>query len=31
MISEFKDFCAWKGNLIDMAVGFVMGSLLATW
>ena len=29
MISEFKDF-AMKGNLIDMAVGFVMGSAFAT-
>jgi len=29
MISEFKDF-AMKGNLVDMAVGFVMGSAFAT-
>lgn len=29
MISEFKEF-AMKGNLIDMAVGFVMGSAFAT-
>lgn len=29
MISEFKDF-AMKGNLIDIAVGFVMGSAFAT-
>ncbi|MEM7730271.1 MAG: large-conductance mechanosensitive channel protein MscL [Pseudomonadota bacterium] len=29
MISEFKEF-AMKGNLVDMAVGFVMGSAFAT-
>jgi len=29
MIAEFKDF-AMKGNLVDMAVGFVMGSAFAT-
>lgn len=29
MMSEFKDF-AMKGNLVDMAVGFVMGSAFAT-
>ncbi|RKQ69032.1 large conductance mechanosensitive channel [Litorimonas taeanensis] len=29
MISEFKAF-AMKGNLVDMAVGFVMGSAFAT-
>jgi len=29
MISEFKAF-AMKGNLIDIAVGFVMGSAFAT-
>lgn len=29
MISEFKSF-AMKGNLVDMAVGFVMGSAFAT-
>lgn len=29
MISEFKSF-AMKGNLIDMAVGFVMGSAFST-
>lgn len=29
MISEFKDF-AMKGNLVDMAVGFVMGSAFGT-
>lgn len=29
MISEFKDF-AMKGNLVDMAVGFVMGGAFAT-
>ena len=29
MISEFKEF-AMKGNLIDMAVGFVMGGAFAT-
>lgn len=29
MISEFKDF-AMKGNLVDMAVGFVMGGAFAS-
>lgn len=29
MLSEFKSF-AMKGNLVDMAVGFVMGSAFAT-
>lgn len=29
MLKEFKDF-AMKGNLVDMAVGFVMGSAFAT-
>tara|TARA_R110002167_G_scaffold72165_2_gene203228 strand:- start:318 stop:728 length:411 start_codon:yes stop_codon:yes gene_type:complete len=29
MLKEFKEF-AMKGNLIDMAVGFVMGSAFAT-
>ena len=29
MISEFKTF-AMKGNLVDIAVGFVMGSAFAT-
>ena len=29
MISEFKDF-AVKGNLVDMAVGFIMGGAFAT-
>lgn len=29
MISEFKDF-AMKGNLVDMAVGFVMGGAFGT-
>ncbi|MEM7006173.1 MAG: large conductance mechanosensitive channel protein MscL [Pseudomonadota bacterium] len=29
MFQEFKDF-AMKGNLVDMAVGFVMGSAFAT-
>ena len=29
MISEFKEF-AMKGNLIDIAVGFVMGGAFAT-
>lgn len=29
MFKEFKEF-AMKGNLIDMAVGFVMGSAFAT-
>lgn len=29
MISEFKEF-AMKGNLVDMAVGFVMGSAFGT-
>jgi len=29
MISEFKAF-AMKGNLVDMAVGFVMGTAFAT-
>ena len=29
MISEFKSF-AMKGNLVDMAVGFVMGTAFAT-
>lgn len=29
MISEFKDF-AMKGNLVDMAVAFVMGGAFAT-
>lgn len=29
MISEFKDF-AMKGNLVDIAVGFVMGGAFAT-
>ena len=29
MISEFKDF-AMKGNLVDIAVGFVMGTAFAT-
>lgn len=29
MISEFKSF-AMKGNLVDMAVGFVMGGAFAT-
>lgn len=29
MISEFKSF-AMKGNLVDMAVGFVMGSAFGT-
>ncbi|CAM3683895.1 large-conductance mechanosensitive channel protein MscL [Litorimonas haliclonae] len=29
MISEFKEF-ALKGNLVDMAVGFVMGGAFAT-
>ena len=29
MISEFKEF-AMKGNLVDMAVGFVMGTAFAT-
>jgi len=29
MISEFKEF-AMKGNLVDMAVGFVMGGAFAT-
>ena len=29
MVSEFKEF-AMKGNLVDMAVGFVMGSAFAT-
>ncbi len=29
MMSEFKEF-AMKGNLVDMAVGFVMGSAFAT-
>ncbi len=29
MMSEFKEF-AMKGNLVDMAVGFVMGSAFGT-
>jgi len=29
MLSEFKEF-AMKGNLVDMAVGFVLGSAFAT-
>ena len=29
MISEFKEF-AVKGNLVDMAVGFIMGGAFAT-
>ncbi len=29
MMSEFKEF-AMKGNLVDMAVGFVMGTAFAT-
>ncbi len=29
MLKEFKEF-AMKGNLVDMAVGFVMGSAFAT-
>lgn len=29
MITEFKEF-AMKGNLVDMAVGFVMGGAFAT-
>ncbi len=29
MISEFKEF-AMKGNLVDMAVGFVMGAAFGT-
>lgn len=29
MLNEFKDF-AMKGNLVDMAVGFVMGGAFAT-
>jgi large conductance mechanosensitive channel len=29
MISEFKEF-AMKGNLVDMAVGFIMGGAFAT-
>ncbi|MEM1207163.1 MAG: large conductance mechanosensitive channel protein MscL [Acidobacteriota bacterium] len=29
MLKEFKDF-AMKGNLVDMAVGFVMGGAFAT-
>lgn len=29
MISEFKEF-AMKGNLVDMAVGFVLGSAFGT-
>ena len=29
MVSEFKEF-AMKGNLVDMAVGFVMGGAFAT-
>lgn len=29
MFNEFKEF-AMKGNLVDMAVGFVMGSAFAT-
>lgn len=29
MVSEFKEF-AMKGNLVDMAVGFVMGTAFAT-
>ena len=29
MISEFKDF-AMKGNLVDMAVGVVMGAAFGT-
>ncbi len=29
MVSEFKEF-AVKGNLVDMAVGFVMGTAFAT-
>lgn len=29
MLNEFKEF-AMKGNLVDMAVGFVMGSAFAT-
>lgn len=29
MLTEFKSF-AMKGNLVDMAVGFVMGSAFAT-
>ena len=29
MVSEFKEF-AMKGNLVDMAVGFVMGSAFGT-
>lgn len=29
MLKEFKDF-ALKGNLVDMAVGFVMGGAFAT-
>lgn len=29
MLKEFKEF-AMKGNLIDMAVGFVMGGAFAT-
>jgi len=29
MISEFKDF-AVKGNLVDMAVGFIMGGAFGT-
>ena len=29
MISEFKEF-AMKGNLVDMAVGFVLGGAFAT-
>ena len=29
MISEFKEF-AMKGNMVDMAVGFIMGGAFAT-
>ena len=29
MLKEFKEF-AMKGNLVDMAVGFVMGGAFAT-
>jgi len=29
MLSEFKEF-AMKGNLVDMAVGFVLGGAFAT-
>ena len=29
MFNEFKEF-AMKGNLVDMAVGFVMGGAFAT-